>query len=348
VTLAIFALPGDLDAPTGGYAYARRLIACLPAEGVDVRPLILPASYPDPSPADLAATARLVAATPADAVLLVDGLALGAMSEGVVAGFGRPIVALVHHPLGLESGLPLERRAALIASEARALAHAARVLVTSPATARLVAADLGVEATRITVAEPGTEPAGRARGTGAPVRLLSVGAVSARKGYAGLVAALATLRDLDWRATIVGSTDRDAAAVNLLQGAIARAGLQERIALAGAVGEADLAAFYDAADIFVSPSLFEGYGMALAEALARGLPLVASTGGAAAETVPDAAALKVPPGDERALAAALRRAIADAGLRRRLADASFAAGQALPRWTRTAALVARVLREVRP
>jgi glycosyltransferase involved in cell wall biosynthesis len=88
--------------------------------------------------------------------------------------------------------------------------------------------------------------------------------------------------------------------------------------------------------------------MVLAEALARGLPLVASTGGAAGETVPDAAALKVPPGDVLALREALRRAIADPALRRRLSDAAWAAGQALPRWTDTAATVARVLRDARP
>ena len=270
------------------------------------------------------------------------------MSEDLIAGFRRPIVALVHHPLGLESGLSAKRREALLVSEARALAKAARVIATSPSTSRLLARDLGVDPARILVAEPGTEPAPRARGTGAPVALLAVGATSARKGYLTLVAALADLRDLDWRATIAGSLDRDPTAALLLREAVARAGLEGRIVLAGTVGEDALARLYDAADLFVSPSLFEGYGMVLAEALAHGLPLVASTGGAAAETVPDAAALKVPPGDAGALAAALRRAIADAGLRRRLADAAHAAGEALPRWPDTAAKVARVLRQVAP
>jgi glycosyltransferase involved in cell wall biosynthesis len=93
-------------------------------------------------------------------------------------------------------------------------------------------------------------------------------------------------------------------------------------------------------------SLYEGYGMVLAEAMAHGLPIVTTTGGAAAETVPDGAALKVPPGDAAALKVAIAQAIGDRALRRSLADAAFAAGAALPRWDDTARIVAAVIRDV--
>jgi glycosyltransferase involved in cell wall biosynthesis len=202
-----------------------------------------------------------------------------------------------------------------------------------------------VPSDKLAVAEPGTEPAGRARGTGAPVALLAAGAVSPRKSYGVLVQALAGLAVLDWRLTIVGSLDRSPDAVAELTRAVAAAGLEERITLAGAVEGSELDRLYDAADVFASPSLFEGYGMVLAEAMARGLPLVASTGGAAAETVPSEAGLKVPPGDVAQLREALRRMIADSGLRRRFAQASWGAGQRLPRWADTAAKVAAALRE---
>jgi glycosyltransferase involved in cell wall biosynthesis len=266
----------------------------------------------------------------------------------LIATLRRPLAALVHHPLGLESGLSAERRSALLASEAAALAMAARVIVTSAATARLLAADFGVPPERIMVAVPGVEPAERARGTGSPVRLIAVGAVSPRKGYEGLIEALSGLRDLDWRLTIAGSLDRDPAAAQRLQRMIEAQDLCGLVDIAGAVSDDFLDRLYDEADVFVSASWFEGYGMALAEAMARGLPLVASTGGAAAETVPDGAGLKAPPGDTNALRQALRRLIADSRLRRDLADGSWAAGRHLPRWSDTAATVARVLKGIRP
>jgi glycosyltransferase involved in cell wall biosynthesis len=348
VSEIVFAIPGDLRSPTGGYAYARRLLRHLPEHGVEVRHLALPGGFPDPSADDLAETARLIDGTGPASVLLIDGLAYGAMPVGLIAGFKRPVVALVHHPLGLENGLPPVRQAELIASEAQALALAHHVIVTSRMTARLLRATLNVPPEKISVAEPGTEPAARARGTGSPVRILSVGTVSPRKGYDLLVAALGPLRDLDWQLTIAGATDRVPGAAQALERSIRTAGIESRVELAGAVDERSLDSLYDRADVFVSASLFEGYGMALAEALVRGLPMVVSTGGAAVETVPDEAALKVPPGDVQALGEALRGTIGDSRLRSSLAEAAWRAGQTLPRWTDTARHVAHVLRQVTP
>jgi glycosyltransferase involved in cell wall biosynthesis len=341
-----FAVPGNLATPTGGYAYARRLLALLPAHSINVRHVPLPASYPHPGAADLAETERLLRETPQGAVLFIDGLAFGAMPAGLVEGLGRRIVALVHHPLGFEPGHGEARRDELIESETRALALAERVVACSAATARTLTDEFGVPPARITVAEPGTEPAPRASGTGAPVELLAVGAVSRRKNYPVLVAALRELADLDWRLTIVGSLDRAPEAGAALYAAIQAARLRDRVTVAGAVDESRLNGLYDKADVFVSPSLFEGYGMVLAEAMARGLPLVASTGGAAVETVPAGAGFKVPPGDIASLREALRRMIADPAARHAFADGSWAAGQALPRWPDTAARVADTLKAV--
>jgi glycosyltransferase involved in cell wall biosynthesis len=346
VTKAVFAVPGDPASPTGGYAYARRMFELLPREGIALSHLALPGGYPDPSAADLAETGNLVAATPPDAVLLVDGLAYGAMPADLIEGFRRPVVALVHHPLGLEAGLTPDRRAALLASEAAALGLARRIVVTSPLTGRLLASDFNVDAAAITVAEPGTDPAARSRGTGSPVRILAVGAISPRKGFDLLVAALARVPDRDWHLTIAGSDDRDPRAATALRAAIADAGLSSCVTLAGALEPAALDVLYGAADIFVSPSLFEGYGMALAEALARGMPIVASTGGAAAETVPDGAAIKIPPGDVAELTAALTTLIAAPALRAAFGDAAWHAARTLPRWTDTASRIAAVLKEV--
>jgi glycosyltransferase involved in cell wall biosynthesis len=340
---AAFAIPGDIDLPTGGYGYDRRMLALLPHHGIAIEHLPLPGGFPDPSAAELgAARARLTAV--AGKVVLIDGLAFGAMPATLIAAITAPLIALVHHPLYLEEGLAAARRSELHGLEQAALALARHVLVTSPATAQTLRQCLQVPAGKITVAEPGTDPAQRAPGSGGEeVQLLTVGAVVPRKAHALLVAALAPLVAERWHLTIVGPTNRSAAALSALTQAIDAGGLDGRVSLVGAVAGHRLGAYYARADAFVLPSLYEGYGMALAEAMACGLPILCTTGGAAAETVPEGAALKVPPGDAAALTTDLRRLLTEAGLRRRLADAAFAAGQRLPRWEDGARTIAALI-----
>ena len=122
---AAFAIPGDIDTPTGGYRYDREVLARAAGYGIDLRHVALPASFPFPAEADLAATAAQLAALPADAVLLADGLAFGAFPPAVLDAIRTPVVALVHHPLALESGLAVETAARLADSERQALARAA-------------------------------------------------------------------------------------------------------------------------------------------------------------------------------------------------------------------------------
>jgi glycosyltransferase involved in cell wall biosynthesis len=342
---AAFAIPGDLNLPTGGYVYARRVLERFPRGGVELEHVPLPASFPAASAEDIAATVRRLNALAPETIILFDGLAYGAMPAAAIAGLKQPIVALVHHPLGLEAGLSLERQRQLKDLETAALALARRVIVTSRVTQRTLVQDFAVPAGKIAVAEPGTHRAQRARGTEAPPQLLSVGSIVPRKAYDVLVRALAPLAALAWELTIVGATDRSPTALAQLQAAMAETGLGARIRIAGPLGQAQLAVHYDCADLFVLPSLYEGYGMVLAEAMARGLPIVCTTGGAAAETVPDGAAIKVAPGDGAALTAALSRVLSDAALRAELAEAAWTAGQGLSGWEETACIIAGVIKE---
>ncbi len=222
LTDAVFAIPGDLATPTGGYGYDRRVLELMTSYGIGARALTLPASFPSPSSADLAETERLLTGVKPDTVLMVDGLAFAVLPDSLLQRLAsKRIIALVHHPLCLESGLDAARRVALKASETAALRYAHHVIVTSRATLRTLVADFGVPEKRITVAEPGTDPALRASGTGTPLQLLAVGAVSPRKAYDVLVTALEPLADLDWRLTIAGALDRNAKAVAALQSQIA-------------------------------------------------------------------------------------------------------------------------------
>jgi glycosyltransferase involved in cell wall biosynthesis len=343
MTRLLFAIPGALETQSGGYEYDRRLLETLGRAGVEAVHCALPGRFPDPREADLEAALAAIAGQlqKGDAVL-IDGLAFGAMPAAALQRIQAPLIALCHHPLCLETGLSPERAAQLRESETGALALATRVIVTSPHTGALLAQEFSVPAEKITVAPPGVDPAPRARGSSGPPSLLAVGALIPRKAFDLLVEALSRLTDLDWRLRIVGSASASPPTAAALRALIAAEGLAPRIELTGEVAPERLARAFDEADLFVSASLYEGYGMALAQALARGLPIVTTTGGAAAETVSDSAALKIAPNDVDALAAALRQAIGDSRLRAEFAEASWRAGQALPRWEETAAIVARV------
>ncbi len=345
VTRIAFAVPGDLATPTGGYAYDRRMIAELGHLGWRIDLVDLGDGFPWPSEATRATARAQLLATPAGRTIVVDGLALGVLPETASQLAGRnPMLALVHHPLALEWGLTVEQASALRASERAALAAVQGVVVTSAATARLVASDYGVPAGRITVARPGSDPAQLTQGSqDGVVRLLSVGAVVPRKGFDVLIAALATLTDLSWRLTIAGDRTRDRNAAAQLDADIARHALGNRTATPGAISPQRLAALYAEADVFVLASRFEGYGMAYAEAIAHGLPVIGTHAGAIPDTVPPDAGLLVAPGDVPALAQALRHVVGDAGLRRDLASAARAAAPQLPTWQQSAKILARAL-----
>lgn len=347
---AAFVVPGSLETPTGGYAYDRRMIRELKRLGWHIDVLDIGEGFPWPSPATLSAARTRLATVGPGRPVVVDGLALGVLPDlASELACRNSLLGLVHHPLALESGLSADQSEFLRRSERTALAFARGVVVTSPATARIVASDYGVPADRITVARPGNDPSRRARGSRnlRVPHLLSVGAVVPRKGFDVLVAALATLIALPWRLTIAGDLTRDAACAAKLESEIARHGLGDRIAVLGAVSSEQLATLHDTADVFVLASHFEGYGMAFSEALAHGLPVIGTRVGAIAETVPDEAGLLVAPGSSAQLAEALHRVLTDSGLRRRLGEGALAAARHLPSWAESAAIFESAL-EVLP
>jgi len=343
VKAVAFAVPGDLATPTGGYVYDRRIIAELPALGWQVEVLDLGEGFPHPSADVRAAACARLAALPDGRPIVVDGLAFGVLPDAALALAPRhPLIALVHHPLALETGLSDEEAATLRARERAALAFARRVIATSEATARLLAADFDVPPARLIVVRPGTDRVTvREREPRDVVVLLAVGAVVPRKGYDVLIAALGLLKALPWRLFIAGDRSRSPETAAQLDADIARHGLVARIELLGPVDPDRLSGLYAAADLFVLPSRFEGYGMAYTEAIAHGLPVVATRSGAIVDTVPPDAGILLPPDDVGALAATLRRLIESPQERERLAAGARAA--TFPTWRESATLFAQVL-----
>jgi glycosyltransferase involved in cell wall biosynthesis len=326
-----FVVPGPLDQRTGGYIYDRRIVEGLRGLDWTVQVHELAGRFPQADEVARAAAADAIAQMSPGALPLIDDLALPAFAE-VEDRLPQPWIALVHHPLALETGLSPAAARAFAALERRLLARAARVIVTSPGTRR----DLGayeLEGARIGVVCPGTDPAPLARGSaGAGLALLCVASLTPRKGHLVLLDALAELTEFEWHLTCVGSAARDPACAQAIVAALDRLDLHGRVTLAGERAAAEVAPFYDRADAFALASYHEGYGMALAEALARGLPVIATRAGAIPETVPDHAGFLVPPGDPQALAAALRAVMTEPGLRARLLAGARAARRSLPGW----------------
>ena len=331
-----FALPGDPTSLTGGYIYDAHIVAGLRERGWDIDLLPLGEGFPFPDAQTIGQASLLLRAAASKGPVIVDGLALGVLPNAAteIAAIS-PLIALVHHPLALENGLSTEASIRLRDSERQALAHAACIVTTSMTTAEIVERDYGVARSKLLTAKPGVRlPHGRHhrnRSIG-PLRLLSVAAITPRKGFAYLVDALATVADLDWRLTIVGDQTRHRHESADLNARIARLGLSPRINMRGAVTEAELDRLYCNADAFVLASLYEGYGMAYAEAIAHGLPVIGTTGGAIAETVPRDAAILVPPGDVTALSMALRHLLTDQPKRRAMSEAAWAVAHLLPSW----------------
>jgi glycosyltransferase involved in cell wall biosynthesis len=340
-----FAVPGDLSTPTGGYVYDRHIIAELRQLGWQVDVLDLGEGYPRPNAEIKAAASERLAEIPAGRPIVIDGLAFGVLPEVALALRERnPLVALVHHPLALETGLSSADANAFRASERAALAAARGVVVTSRSTAQILLDDYDVMDDLITVACPGTARCPAANGSrDGIVRILSIGALVPRKGFDVLIAALAALPGLPWRLTIAGDKTRDPAVAAQLDADIARHALFERIELLGALPHDRVEELYAGADLFVLASRFEGYGMAFAEAMGHGLPIIGTTAGAIPDTVPPEAGVLVEPNDVKALARALRILIENSSERRWFAEGAHAAAAKLPTWRDSALLVAGAL-----
>lgn len=341
----VLAAPGPLEARTGGYLYNRRIAEGLRGLGWLVRVLELDPSFPHPTPAALEHADRALAAVGAGTIAIVDSLALGAMPELIAREASRlPVVALVHLPLAATVGLDRNTAARFEDAERRALRAAALVVVTGRAALPLIAR-YGVAPSRVVVVEPGIDRSPLARGShgGQPLELLTVATLNPGKGHEMLLTALAAVPAPAWRLTCAGSLTRDPATANRVRATVATLGLEDRVSFVGDLDRPALAACYDAADAFVLATHQETYGMAVAEALAHGLPVVATMTGAIPELVGDDAGLLVPVGDGAAFAEALARVLGDAGLRARLAEGARRRRDQLPTWDEASRRMAAAL-----
>ncbi|MBV9538980.1 MAG: glycosyltransferase family 4 protein [Acidisphaera sp.] len=314
----VLVTPGATDTVSGGYGYNREMMAALAAHGHRVE-IVAP---------------RDLEHVPDAARIVVDGIGISAFAEHPDLLASRRAIGLIHHPTALESGRDDHARAGLRVLEAQIYATLPRLVVTSEATLERLVAEFAVPRERIVVVTPGTRNASRSTGSpGARCEVLAVGALVPRKGHDVLIRAVSPLTDLDWALTIVGTSSRDPSHAEALRTLADTLGVGSRVTLAGEVTDAELEGSWKRADVFALASNFEAYGMAVAEALRRGLPAAVSSGGAAASLVTPEAGAVCAPGDVQTLSKSLRRMIVDLPLRRDMAEHAWQIGRTLPDWT---------------
>ncbi len=341
-------VPGELSTVTGGYEYVRRMIDGLRNLGWSIEVLQFDVSFPHPSGAALLDAERQLAALPDGALTLIDGLALGAM-PGIAHRQSRrlTLIALVHHPLALETGLSSAQALQLRTSERQALAASRHVIVTSPST-KEVLATYDVTPERISVAEPGVDSVpSRLRRRAmeqTSMRMLCVATLTPRKGHAVLLRTLASL-PLPWTLSCVGDETRHPDTAKQLRDLVERHQLQDRVVLHGKVSPAELDAQFAAADLFVLPTRFEGYGMAVAQALAAGLPVISTHTGSIPQLVGPDAGIVVPPDDPAALRAALLAAFVPQRFNE-LAAGAYRVSARLADWPRASRRLAAILAQM--
>ncbi|MGW1957248.1 glycosyltransferase family 4 protein [Streptomyces sp. NPDC001920] len=347
-----FVMPGGVDdpaVPSGGNAYDRRVSLDLPGFGWQVHKYTVNGSWPRPAAAARAELSRVLREFPDDTVVLLDGLVACGVPEIILPEAERlRLVVLVHLPLGDETGLDPAVAADLDARERAVLRAVPAVVATSDWAVRRLVSHHGLAPERVHVAAPGADIAPLASGTDGVSRLLCVAAVTPRKGQHRLVQALATVTDLPWSCVCVGGLSQDPEYVADLRALIAEHGLQDRLLLAGPQAGAELDASYHTADLMVLTSYAETYGMAVTEALARGIPVLATDVGGVPEAVgraPDGGVpgILVPPENPAAIAAELRGWFGEADVRRRLKAAARGRRAALDGWATTARSLAAVL-----
>jgi glycosyltransferase involved in cell wall biosynthesis len=348
-----FVVPDGIDdaaRPSGGNTYDRNLCRELTSIGWSVHEHSVPGFWSRPDAASFDALDGAMRRIPDGALVLLDGLVASTAPDVLVPHARRlRLVVLVHMPLGLRhadngpGGIQMRERAALCAAEA--------VITTSSWSRRRLMELYALPADRMHVAEPGVRAAELATGTETGGCLLSVAAVIPDKGHGALLDGLATISDLSWHWNCVGSVDRDPEFVEALRRRSREHGLADRVRFAGAATGADLDHAYAAADVMVLASRAETYGMVVTEALARGLPVIATGVGGVPEALGHGSGgirpgLLVPEDDPSALAGALRSWLTDAELRTRLRRAARERRESLRGWSATTSIVAEVLAEI--
>ncbi|MET9177710.1 glycosyltransferase family 4 protein [Kitasatospora aureofaciens] len=277
-----------------------------------------------------------------------------------LARHGFPLVTTIHHPITVDRQLELDaattrvkrlslrRWYAFTRMQRRVAARLDHVITVSGTSQREIAEHLGAAPGRISVVPIGADTRLWSPSEGierVPGRIVTTSSADVPlKGLVFLVEALAKVRtERDAHLVVVGKPQKDDGPV---AEAVRRFGLAEHVEFRTGLTDQELVDLYRSAEVACVPSLYEGFSLPAAEAMATGTPLVATTGGAIPEVAgPDGeTCLAVPPGEADSLAAALGRLLDDPRLRAELGAAGRERVLARFTWERAAELTADAYR----
>jgi glycosyltransferase involved in cell wall biosynthesis len=269
-----------------------------------------------------------------------------------------PTVATIHHPISVDravaihsaQGFPQKLKSlrwhSFIGMQRRVAPRFARIITVSRHSRRDIAREFKVPADRFRVIPngistrqfhplPGVERA--------PNRLIVTNSADIPlKGLRFLLEAVAAIAPKHpIRLVVVGTPNENGAVAELIR----RLGIAERVHFTGRIADAEYVRQYARATLAVVPSVYEGFGLPVGEAMACGVPVISTTGGGLPEVVGDAGIL-VPPADPLALAQAITALLKDPRRARALGEAGYRRVQAVFTWERAAAQTAAVYREV--
>jgi glycosyltransferase involved in cell wall biosynthesis len=343
-----FITVGDTGRKTGGYLYNARVISGLRQRGLEIEEVVAGEASPEEQRTAASRFGSTFDPSRFDTIV-VDALARIAVAPHLDRWLSwLPVVALVHELPSVASGMSGSETGARERDYENLLLRA-DLLVAVSDHGRNVLQSRGVFPGRIHVVPPGfdgvrTGDGSPARGDG-PVRALSVAQWIPRKGILTLVEAWTLGERKGAVLELIGETDADPDYTLLVRAAI-DAAPRDTIVVSGCVDDASLGASYAAADLFVLPSRYEGYGIVYAEALAFGLPIVACDAGPVPDIVGREAAILVKPDDKEALCAALDLLLGDPTLRAKMSATASHRASRLPRWEDTIVGFEKALRAV--
>ncbi len=334
-----FVMLGLRDHSTGGYAFNFRMVKALEEAGHSVSPVHWGTVPPGVRGSRLRGSLHVlghVLKHPPDLLIISKSYSFMFPLRMLLYLRRLPVLYMVHH---LEwhdrdqSGSGARRRIVRWF-----LGAGDRIWVNSGSTAGDVAS-LGIPTGRMTVVPPGYTPFPvtpyRLRET--PVQILSVGTICPRKDQLTLVEGCAALEDLDFQLHILGDESADPGYAARVRELAASSGISGRVFFHGHLTLEELRGFYRTGHILANLSRWEGYGMAVAEALQSGMPVVAAGAGAVPEIVEDGVeGFLVPPGDAAMCSLRLRELITGAPLRERMSENCLKRAESLYTWADTA------------